>query len=116
MDFIWPVPPATQPVGDSRVAQLAQLAVFVAANEFISQTYLRYCPCGVRCFQDDAGQGNPQLANFVTAMLGLVLVLGQVAFSRTVFRSQTYVTVAQWLISIAKVDTVGTIQRWLSKA
>uniref|UniRef100_A0A0D9X8L2 Uncharacterized protein n=1 Tax=Leersia perrieri TaxID=77586 RepID=A0A0D9X8L2_9ORYZ len=115
MDFIWPVQPAAQPLGGNRAGQVGKWAVFVAGNGFISQTYLRCCPCGVLCFQDSAGQWYySQFANFVTAMLGLVLVLGQIAYFKTVFTSQAYVTVAQWLVSLAKVASVGTLQLWVN--
>ncbi|KAF0898763.1 hypothetical protein E2562_009368 [Oryza meyeriana var. granulata] len=115
MDFFWPGPPAAQPVGVGDL-RLAKSALFVAVNGFISPSYFSHCPCDDgRCFQDGGvEQRFFHLANFVTAMLGLALVLGEMAFSAALFRSQAFVTVAQWLISVAKVATVGTFQHWVN--
>ncbi|EAZ07225.1 hypothetical protein OsI_29468 [Oryza sativa Indica Group] len=113
--FFWPGPPGAQPVGD---LQVAKLALLVAGNGFISpSSYLRRC-CDDDgpCFVDGAGERCLHLANLVTAMLGLALVLGQMAFfSAAAFRPQAaLVTVAaRWTVSLAKLATVGTLQLWV---
>uniref|UniRef100_A0A0D9X8K9 Uncharacterized protein n=1 Tax=Leersia perrieri TaxID=77586 RepID=A0A0D9X8K9_9ORYZ len=105
LTLFWPGPPGVQPVGDLPVAATA---LFVAVNGFISPTYLQhYCPCDD--FVDGVDERYFHLANFVTAMLGLVLTLGKMA----VFRSHSFVGVARWLVSLAKVSTVGTFQLWV---
>ncbi|XP_052166260.1 uncharacterized protein LOC127783005 [Oryza glaberrima] len=120
MAFIWPGPPGAQPVGDLRVAQLALL---VAGNGLIvSPSYLSSCPCddGGRCFFQDgvAEQRCFDLANLVTAVLGLALLVGDMAFSTAVpgrsTQSQALATVARWLVGLAKVATVGTFQHWIN--
>uniref|UniRef100_A0A0D9X8L3 Uncharacterized protein n=1 Tax=Leersia perrieri TaxID=77586 RepID=A0A0D9X8L3_9ORYZ len=109
MAFIWPGQPASQPVGDLRVAKSA---LFVAVNRFISPSYFRHC--NPFFIDGSMEQRYFHLANFVTAMLGLTLVLGEMEFSAAVFRSQSFVTVAQWLVSLAKVAMVGTLQYWIN--
>uniref|UniRef100_A0A0D9X8L0 Uncharacterized protein n=1 Tax=Leersia perrieri TaxID=77586 RepID=A0A0D9X8L0_9ORYZ len=107
--LFWPGRPGAQPVGDLAVAATA---LFVAVNGFISPTYLRhYCPCDDSgYFVDGVEERYFHLANFVTAMLGLALVLGEMA---AVFGSQAFDDVARWLVSLAKVSTVGTFQLWV---
>lgn len=107
LNFIWPGPPGAQAVGDLPVAKSA---LFIAVNGFISPSYLRHCPCDGLCFREDVEQRYYQLANFVTAMFGLALVLGQMVFSATLFRSEIVEAVARWLVSLTKVSMVGTLQ------
>uniref|UniRef100_A0A0E0LVK5 Uncharacterized protein n=1 Tax=Oryza punctata TaxID=4537 RepID=A0A0E0LVK5_ORYPU len=118
MAFFWPGPPGAQGVGDLPVAKTA---LFVAVNGFISSSHLRHCPCSNDdgwCFGDGVEVEQQMcfyLANFVPAMLGLVLVLGKMAFpaAPTSGRRRTFVAVARWLVSLAKVSTVATVQLWV---
>ncbi|OEL32134.1 hypothetical protein BAE44_0006848 [Dichanthelium oligosanthes] len=109
---VWPGPPAEQPVQDLRAAKSAIFVGVVNVISFASPSCLHHCLC---C----DGAGNVverryylyQLANFVTAVLGVALLGVHMAFSAaTVFSSPLLPPVLQWTIWLAKVFTGGTLQ------
>jgi len=114
---VWPGPPAEQPVRDLRAAKSAILVGVLNGVSFSSPSDLHRCLC---C---DGGAGNAerrynhlcQLAGFATAVLGVALLVADMAFSAaTVFGSPLLPPVLRWMVWLTKVLTGGTLQFGLS--
>ncbi|XP_039771140.1 uncharacterized protein LOC120639215 [Panicum virgatum] len=109
---VWPGPPAEQPVRDLRAAKSAILVGVLNGVSFSSPSDLHRCLC---C---DGGAGNAerrydhlcQLAGFATAVLGVALLVADMAFSAAT-RAILYLG---WMVWLTKVLTGGTLQFGLS--
>lgn len=116
---VWPGPPAEQPVRDLWAAKSAIFVGVLNGIGFASPSYLHHCLC---CEDGGAAAGDAerryylyQLANFATAVLGVALLVVDMAFSAaTVFSSPLLPPVLRWLVWLTKVLTGGTFQFGLS--
>ncbi|WVZ92597.1 hypothetical protein U9M48_038646 [Paspalum notatum var. saurae] len=96
-----------QPAGDRRTAESAILLGVV--NGLVSPPYLRH-GCG-RFDGGGAGHTCCQLASFVAAVLGVALLVVDMALSRAaVLGSPVWPPVLRWTVWLAKVLTAGTFQ------
>ncbi|CAO2206935.1 unnamed protein product [Urochloa humidicola] len=119
LNFLRPGVPGMQPVGDRRTAKSA---IFIGAvNGLVSPHYLQRCLCaaadGRRCGgvnDGDAEQRYYMLANFAVAMLGVALLIIDMASSLTaVFISSPRWPAAaavRWMVWLTKVLACGTLQ------
>ncbi|RLN05237.1 hypothetical protein C2845_PM13G19270 [Panicum miliaceum] len=113
---VWPGPPAEQPVRDLRAAKWAIFVGVLNGVSFASPSDLHRCLC---C---DGGAGNAErryylylLASFATAVLGVALLVADMAFSAaTVLGSPLLPPVLQWMVWLTKILTGGTLQFGLS--
>ena len=118
LNFLRPGAPRDQPLVD---LPTAKSAIFVAVlNAGITSTVYYLLPCGVACAaaSGDLDQmqyyGLYRLANFVTAALGVALLVVGTAFAATVFRSPAWPPVVKWMVWTAKVLTGVTLTYSLS--
>ncbi|PUZ51774.1 hypothetical protein GQ55_6G216800 [Panicum hallii var. hallii] len=109
LDFLRPGVPGRQPVGDRRTARSA---IFIGvANGLLSPPHLRRCLCGAPCDgDDDVEQRYYQLANFVVTVLGVALLVVDMAPSLAVARSPRWPPAVRWMVWLTKVLACGALQ------
>ncbi|KAF8769449.1 hypothetical protein HU200_006480 [Digitaria exilis] len=108
LNFLRPGVPGGQPVGDRRTAKSA---IFIGVvNGLVSPPYLQRCVCaaGRRCDGDDVEQRCYQLANFVVAMLGVALLI--VDMATVVISLPWWPEAIRWMVWLTKVLACGTLQ------
>ncbi|OEL32132.1 hypothetical protein BAE44_0006849 [Dichanthelium oligosanthes] len=108
LNFLRPGIPGMQPVGDRCTAKSAIL--IGAVNGLVSPPYLQRCLCAGRRCDGDAEQRYYQLANFVVAMLGVALLVVDMALSLTVISSPRWPRVVRWMVWLTKVLVCGALQ------
>ncbi|CAO2188466.1 unnamed protein product [Urochloa humidicola] len=118
LNFLRPGVPGMQPVGDRCTAKSA---IFIGAvNGLVSPPYLHRCLCaagdGRRCVNDvEVEQRYYMLANFAVAMLGVALLVIDMASSLKAAvtsspRWPTAATAVRWMVWLTKVLACGTLQ------
>ncbi|CAL5005886.1 unnamed protein product [Urochloa decumbens] len=120
LNFLRPGVPGMQPVGDRRTAKSA---IFIGAvNGLVSPPYLHRCLCaaadGRRCVVNNDGDVEQRcymLANFAVAMLGVALLVIDMASSLTTVitsspRWPAATAAVRWMVWLTKVLACGTLQ------
>ncbi|CAL5001766.1 unnamed protein product [Urochloa decumbens] len=119
LNFLRPGAPGMQPVGDRRTAKSA---IFIGAvNGLVSPPYLQRCLCaaadGRRCVNGngDVEQRYYMLANFAVAMLGVALLVIDMASSLTTVvigspRWPAAAAAVRWMVWATKVLACGMLQ------
>ncbi|CAO2169303.1 unnamed protein product [Urochloa humidicola] len=116
LNFLRPGVPGMQPVGDRCTAKSA---IFIGAvNGLVSPPYMHRCLCaadGRRCANYDVEQRCYMLANFAVAMLGVALLVIDMASSlkAAVVSSPRWpaaTATLRWMVWLTKVLACGTLQ------